>query len=108
MSTSLLVNSFRAVRMANLLAEEPDALMCARPDLWERWVSNHPTPPGPKPLRCVTPERPATSTWQSKVGSRMGMNAALCRPRSVLKLTALVAALIRSKFGRPLRVDICG
>jgi hypothetical protein len=23
--------------MANLLIEEPDALMCARPDLWEPW-----------------------------------------------------------------------
>ena len=33
--------------MANLLVEEPDALMCARPDLWEPWVSNHPGPPGP-------------------------------------------------------------
>lgn len=32
--------------MANLPVEEPDALMCARPDLWERWVSNHPAPPG--------------------------------------------------------------
>jgi hypothetical protein len=33
--------------MANLLVEEPDALMCARPDLWEPWVSNRPGPPGP-------------------------------------------------------------
>ena len=32
--------------MANLSVEEPDALMCARPDLWEPWVSNHPGPPG--------------------------------------------------------------
>jgi hypothetical protein len=24
--------------MANLLVEEPDALMYARPDLWEHWV----------------------------------------------------------------------
>jgi hypothetical protein len=33
--------------MVNLSVEEPDALMCARPDLWEPWVSNHPGPPGP-------------------------------------------------------------
>jgi len=32
---------------ANLSVEEPDALMCARPDLWEPWVRNHPGPPGP-------------------------------------------------------------
>ena len=32
--------------MVNLSVEEPDALMCARPDLWEPWVSNHPGPPG--------------------------------------------------------------
>ena len=37
--------------MANLPVEEPDALMCARPDLWEPWVSNHPGPPGPARLR---------------------------------------------------------
>jgi len=33
--------------MVNLSVEEPDALMCARPGLWEPWVSNHPGPPGP-------------------------------------------------------------
>ena len=32
--------------MVKLSVEEPDALMCARPDLWEPWVSNHPGPPG--------------------------------------------------------------
>jgi hypothetical protein len=25
--------------------------MCARPDLWEPWVSNHPGPPGPRRVR---------------------------------------------------------
>ena len=46
--------------MVNLSVEEPDALMCARPDLWEPWVSNHPRPPGPLQIavransqRCV-------------------------------------------------------
>ncbi len=34
--------------MANLSVEEPDALMCARPDLWEPRVGNDPGPPGPK------------------------------------------------------------
>jgi len=33
--------------MANPSLEEPYALMCARTDLWEPWVSNHPGPPGP-------------------------------------------------------------
>ena len=37
--------------MAKLLVEEPDALMRARPDLWEPWVSNHPGPPGPNAVR---------------------------------------------------------
>ena len=32
--------------MAKLLVEEPDALMRARPDLWEPWVGNDPGPPG--------------------------------------------------------------
>ena len=27
--------------------EEPDALMRARPDLWEPWAGNCPGPPGP-------------------------------------------------------------
>ena len=34
--------------MANLSVEEPDALMRARPDLWELWGSNAPEPPGPE------------------------------------------------------------
>ena len=29
-------------------SEEPDALMCARPDLWEPWAGNRPGPPGPE------------------------------------------------------------
>jgi hypothetical protein len=33
--------------MVNLSVEEPDALMRARPDLWEPWVGNDPGPPGP-------------------------------------------------------------
>jgi hypothetical protein len=39
--------------MAKLLVEEPDALMCALPDLWEPWVSNHPEPPGPRRFRSI-------------------------------------------------------
>ena len=31
--------------MANLSVEEPDALMCARPGLWEPWAGNCPGPP---------------------------------------------------------------
>ena len=31
--------------MVNLSVEEPDALMCARPDLWEPWEGNDPRPP---------------------------------------------------------------
>jgi hypothetical protein len=34
--------------MAKLLVEEPDALMRARPGLWEPWEGNDPGPPGPK------------------------------------------------------------
>ena len=34
--------------MANLSVEEPDALMCARPGLWEPRAGNGPGPPGPK------------------------------------------------------------
>ncbi len=34
--------------MANLLVEEPDALVCARPDLWEPREGNDPGPPGPR------------------------------------------------------------
>jgi hypothetical protein len=33
--------------MANPSLEEPDAVMSARPGLWEPWVRNHPRPPGP-------------------------------------------------------------
>ncbi len=32
--------------MAKLSVDEPDALMCARPDLWEPWAGNCPGPPG--------------------------------------------------------------
>ena len=32
--------------MANLSVEEPDALMCARPGLWEPWAGNCPGLPG--------------------------------------------------------------
>ncbi len=32
--------------VVNLTVEEPDALMCARPDLWEPWAGNCPGPPG--------------------------------------------------------------
>ena len=32
--------------MVNLSVEEPDALMCARPDLWKPWVGNDPGPTG--------------------------------------------------------------
>ncbi len=43
--------------MANLSVEEPDALMCARPDLWEPWAGNCPGPPGPE--RATTGVRTA-------------------------------------------------
>ena len=34
--------------MTKLLVEEPDALMRARPGLWEPWGGNDPGPPGPR------------------------------------------------------------
>ena len=37
--------------MAKLLVEEPDALMRARPGLWEPWEGNDPGPPGPTARR---------------------------------------------------------
>ena len=51
--------------MAKLLVEEPDALVRARPGLWEPWVGNYPGPPchsilklSPyKDLWAVEPER---------------------------------------------------
>ena len=42
--------------MVNLSVEEPDALMCARPDLWEPWVET------PKATRST---RPPWSSRQS-------------------------------------------
>ena len=38
--------------MAKLLVEEPDALMRARPGLWEHGEGNDPGPPGP-PARKI-------------------------------------------------------
>ena len=46
MSTSLGRIASGTVWMANLSVEEPDALVCARPGLWEPWVGNDPGPPG--------------------------------------------------------------
>ena len=42
--------------MANLSTEEPDALVRARPGLWEPWVGNDPRPPDP-PAPTARPER---------------------------------------------------
>ena len=41
-------DSFGDHVVAKLLVEEPDALTRARPGLWERRVSNHAPPPGPR------------------------------------------------------------
>jgi len=38
--------------MVNLPVEEPDALVRARPDLWEPWVGNCPGPPGLRWVEC--------------------------------------------------------
>lgn len=56
--------------MANLPVEEPDALMCARPDLWERWVSNHPAPPGHPARRQTTMMRRCQFKQEDSVASR--------------------------------------
>ncbi len=56
MSTSLGRIASGTVWMANLSVEEPDALVRARPGLWEPWVGNDPGPPGPWGPRSVTPE----------------------------------------------------
>ncbi len=39
--------------MVNLSVEEPDALVRARPGLWEPWVGNCPGPPGPPQVRLT-------------------------------------------------------
>jgi len=39
--------------VANLSVEEPDALMRARPGLWEPWVGNDPWPPGPQAVTAA-------------------------------------------------------
>ena len=48
MSTSVDRIASGTMWMAKLLVEEPDALMRARPGLWEPWGGNDPEPPGPK------------------------------------------------------------
>ena len=52
--------------MAKLLVEEPDALMRARPGLWEPWGGNDPGPPGP-PHRSGALSRDVKG-WPSTVG----------------------------------------
>ena len=47
MSTSIDRIASGTTWMAKLLVEEPDALMRARPGLWEPWEGNDPGPPGP-------------------------------------------------------------
>jgi hypothetical protein len=44
--TETRLDSFGTLRRVNLSAEEPDALMRARPGLWEPWVGNCPGPLG--------------------------------------------------------------
>jgi len=48
MSTSIDRIASGTTWMAKLLVEEPDALMRARPGLWEPWEGNDPGPPGPR------------------------------------------------------------
>ena len=63
MSTSLGRIASGTVWMAKLLVEEPDALMHARPDLWEPWV--------------VTPR--ATRPWVvTERGLRVYLNTSTC------------------------------
>ena len=51
MSTSIDRIASGTMWMAKLLVEEPDALMRARPGLWEPWEGNDPGPPGPPRVR---------------------------------------------------------
>ena len=51
MSTSIDRIASGTMWMAKLLVEEPDALMRARPGLWEPWEGNDPGPPGPTARR---------------------------------------------------------
>ena len=83
MSTSLGRIASGTVWMANLSAEEPDALVRARPGLWEPWVGNDPGPPGPRAVGrgCQSAsvstfaailhrsryERPASRLWKPLV-----------------------------------------
>ena len=61
--------------MANLLVEEPDALMWARPDLWEPWGGNDPGPPGPPALKTSAQLALVDSTTrvQRKITRRVGV-----------------------------------
>jgi len=51
MSTSIDRIASGTMWMAKLLVEEPDALMRARPGLWEPWEGNDPGPTGPRRVR---------------------------------------------------------
>lgn len=80
--------------MANLLVEEPDALMCARPDLWERWVSNHPTPPGP----------PARNGF---VKAQRGKRPIAITKSQKRSQTDDIRGLLAAYIGDQLRPDLC-
>ena len=51
--------------MANLLVEEPDALVCARPDLWEPREGNDPGPPGTECTNSSFPIEPLTRSTRN-------------------------------------------
>ena len=55
MSTSIDRIASGTMWMAKLLVEEPDALMRARPGLWEPWEGNDPGPPGPRAANEIGP-----------------------------------------------------
>ena len=55
--------------------------MCARPDLWEAWVSNHPGPPGPMQVNGISPGTAACATepiWtaQERLARPLSVNLA--------------------------------
>ncbi len=89
--------------MANLSVEEPDALMCARPDLWEPRVGNDPGPPGP--VRAGTFE---------EIGAEVSLTRqydefqSAFRIRSILHRVCLRRFLGKQFGGQRTTTGVCG
>src|SRR5262249_9170043 len=90
--------------MTNLSAEEPDALMRARPGLWERWGA---TPSATRPeARSVAGYRPgaiaSAAGWRSDVSIRSQCSSLQDSAGAHFRSTP------RSRFSRPLRGPVDG